>query len=359
MKLTIGIKALNEERRIAACIESALAVTQRYGGEVILADSGSEDNTVEIARRFPIRIVQLGNRSERSCGAGAQLAYQLARGDYFYLLDGDMALSREFVGLALQFLEERPDFAGAGGHVKERNLTAEDSQIRAGSGISDANRAPGIVDRLGGGGLYRTEAIQAVGYFADRNLHSFEEFELALRLRKRGWKLARVDWQAVDHFGYQMSGYRLLWHRIRSGYAAGVGEIMRASWSNGQFLDLLKHLEHVKFCLAVVGWWFLVCGAIAIYPWAALPVLALPVGYLSARRRSAKLGVYCFVSWNIIAAGMIRGLVRKRIPPSVPLTATELQTHPGIDGQGFGSQDFAMRAACPISAVVEESPCVY
>ena len=37
MRLTIGIKALNEERRIAACIESALTVTQKYDGEVILA----------------------------------------------------------------------------------------------------------------------------------------------------------------------------------------------------------------------------------------------------------------------------------------------------------------------------------
>ena len=147
--------------------------------------------------------------------------------------------------------------------------------------------------------------------------------------------------------------------KIFLGYAAGVGEIMRASWSNGQFLDLLKYLEHVRFSLAVVIWWFLLCGVIAISPWAALLVLALPFGYLSARRRSVRLGVYSFVSWNIIAAGMIRGLVRERIPPRLPLGAVELQPNAGVDERDFGTKEIAASAACPIGAALEEPTCTY
>jgi glycosyltransferase involved in cell wall biosynthesis len=95
-KLTIGIKALNEERHISSTIASALEAARPWAGEVILADSGSHDQTIEIAKLFPVRVFQLANRLDASCGAGAQLAFQHARSQYFYLLDGDMLLDSEF-----------------------------------------------------------------------------------------------------------------------------------------------------------------------------------------------------------------------------------------------------------------------
>ena len=71
--VSIVIKALNEEKNICAAIESALAAVADVGGEVILADSCSTDRTVELASRYPIRVVQLANPSERCCGIGPQL----------------------------------------------------------------------------------------------------------------------------------------------------------------------------------------------------------------------------------------------------------------------------------------------
>ena len=78
MRVTVGIKALNEEARIGAALSSAVAAVQPVGGEVVLADSGSTDRTLEIAAGFPVRVVQLENSAERCCGAGAQLAFQHA-----------------------------------------------------------------------------------------------------------------------------------------------------------------------------------------------------------------------------------------------------------------------------------------
>ena len=47
MKVSVIIKALNEERNIIRAIESALIAIDKVGGEVILADSLSTDHTVE------------------------------------------------------------------------------------------------------------------------------------------------------------------------------------------------------------------------------------------------------------------------------------------------------------------------
>ena len=92
VRVTVIIKALNEAKHIDAAISSALAAIARVGGEVILADSGSTDRTVEIAARHPITVVQLRHRAERRCGIGPQLGYQNARGEFIYILDGDMEL---------------------------------------------------------------------------------------------------------------------------------------------------------------------------------------------------------------------------------------------------------------------------
>jgi glycosyltransferase involved in cell wall biosynthesis len=325
MKLTIGIKALNEESNIASSLTSALAVLKEIEGEVILADSGSQDKTIEIAKQFPVRIVQLGNPADRSCGASAQLAYQYCGTEYFYMLDADMVVHSDFMVSAIRFLEANLDVAGVGGRIRERNLAGEDFQIRAQETSADAHRKSGIVDRLDCGGLYRTAALRKVGYFADRNLHSFEELDLALRLNSCGWRLERIDLLAVDHFGHEMGGYSLLWRRLRSGYAFGVGEIMQAAWSNGQFANLVKRLGHVRHCCAVLAWWFALCVSVAFSLWLSLPLALLPAGFLIARRRSVKLGIYTFAAWNLTCVGMLAGLLQKRIPPLQWVPSVELE----------------------------------
>ena len=59
MPVSVIIKTLNEEQRIAATIESALDAIKQLGGEVIIADSGSSDRTLEIASQYPVTIAQL------------------------------------------------------------------------------------------------------------------------------------------------------------------------------------------------------------------------------------------------------------------------------------------------------------
>src|SRR5216683_2731986 len=121
--VTIIIKALNEERHIASAIESALAALGAIDGEVILADSGSRDRTIEIARRYPIKIVQLNDVAERSCGAGAQLGFQYSSGRYLCLIDGDMQLQDDFLPAALQLLDGNSTIAGVGGFVIDREIS--------------------------------------------------------------------------------------------------------------------------------------------------------------------------------------------------------------------------------------------
>ena len=164
------IKALNEEHGIEATIESALRAISGLSGEVILADSCSTDRTIELASKYPIRIVQLTNPHEKCCGIGPQLGYQHSRGEFVYILDGDMKILEGFLEEALTVMDRQPEIAGIGGLVIELNTVSLEYIAREQRDV--AHRHAGLVDRLDSGGLYRRTAIDQAGYFSDRNLHS-------------------------------------------------------------------------------------------------------------------------------------------------------------------------------------------
>jgi glycosyltransferase involved in cell wall biosynthesis len=331
MKVTVGIKALNEERHIEAAIVSALEAVRPFDGEVVLADSCSSDRTVEIARGYPVRIVQLADANERCCGAGAQLAFQAAQGEFFYLMDGDMVLSPDFLAPAIEFLSSHPEFAAVGGLVVEKNTESQEFMIRANTVASKKNWLAGEVDRLDCGGLYRTSSVEAVGYFADRNLHSFEEFELAARLQSRGMKLARIDVHAVDHFGHRTDGYTLLRQRILSGYSGGPGEVLKGAIGKVHLPIVLRRLGHIRNGVAVLCWWLLelltlALGVSASPLWllASLLSIVLPLAFLIHRRGSVRLGIYSLVAWNVVALSLVMGFFRPRQPPTAPLRFVEI-----------------------------------
>jgi GT2 family glycosyltransferase len=331
--IAIGIKALNEERHIAASIESALAAVAPFGGRVVLADCGSTDATVAIARRYPrIRILQLENARERGCGTGAQLAFQTVDATYFYLLDGDMVLDPGFLARGIAFLEDRPGYAAVGGRVREADTSSIEFELRARNDRIKGSARAGDVDRLDCGGLYRVSAIRAVGHFADRNLHAFEEFELAARLRAAGWKLARIDVPAVEHHGHVTGGYRLMLRRLRSGYAGGPGEVVRAAWGRSHWPLVVRGFSQLRYSMVVIGWWLSVLALAAGGKWMALALVALlPLVFLIVRRRSLRLGLYSLATWNMIAIGFLQGLVRPRRAPSDTIAFRDLSA---ADGQG-------------------------
>lgn len=334
MKLTIGIKALNEENRIERALQSAVAAATPYNGEIILADSGSTDATLEIASRYPVTIVQFSNLAERSCGAGAQLAFQHARGEFFYILDGDMELHPNFLTEAIPFLENHPEFAAVGGHVEEINASNHEFKVRREALKGSHIYYPACVDRLDCGGLYRTSAIKQVGYFSDRNLHSFEEFELASRLISKGWRLTRLNIPAVKHFGHVISSYHLMRRRIATKHTNGPGEVLRGAVGREHFGNVVRNLSQLRNGFLTMLWWvlLLVVLILSVSSLKLAFVLALlvlvPIAFLVLRRKSLSGGIFSFISWNFVAAGIWAGFFSQRHRPDAPIDAKVLKSYP-------------------------------
>lgn len=340
MAVSIVIKALNEAERIESAVRHALAAADTVGGEVVLSDSGSTDGTIEIASRFPIRIVQLANADERSCGVGPQLGYLHTDLAYPYvaITDGDMEINPDFLPKAVRFLDENPAYAGISGQQVEKSLDQLEYQRR--EVRKPADRKPGDVDRLDGGGIFRRSAVEAAGYLTDRNLHSYEEFDLAVRLREKGYKLHRLADTYVNHYGHRTNPYTLLWRRLKSRYLFGIGELTRAHLGTPRFAALVRDLREVKLWTAVVVSWVVALAGLVLAPslllglaWAVL-VLTAPITIMIIKYRSISLGLYSGIAWHFFAYGFVRGLLAARRDPRAPIPAAVVHDIPASAARG-------------------------
>jgi glycosyltransferase involved in cell wall biosynthesis len=331
-KLSVVIKAFNEERAIGRCIESALEAVRDIDAEVIVADCFSLDRTVEIALRYPVTVARMTDPADRSCGAGAQLGFQYATGEYLLLVDADMVVLPEFIHRAIAAMDADSSIVGAGGMLEERSSTIEYQTRR---NRKDPNFLPGEVSHLTGSALYRMSALRALGYFTDRNLQCVEECELAIRLRHAGGRLLRIDAPAVIHYGHIESSWRLLWRRSRNGSFFGYGSFLRAGIDKPYRAQILWALN---IYLAVVAWWLtltataVLAGAGLISVWVPVAVLAWLPAVAWWRKRDFGAAAYSLATWNAQAVAMLIGSFRHRVDPSIRIDAEVLTGTARVEG---------------------------
>lgn len=325
--LSIVIKTFNEEAKIARAIESALKVEAEIGKpvQIVVADSLSTDHTVEIAGRYPTTIVQFTDPSERGCGAGVELGFRHARGEWVYFLDGDMEIMTGFFTEALQALAADPQLAGVGGAVLDTQVSNAIDRVRINN---KAVSRSGPCHWLEGGGLYRLSAIAAAGgYAADRNLKGYEEAELGMRLRAAGWTLRRLSRIAVTHTGHAVGTWALLARHWRSRRAMSGGVLLRGAIGRAWFPRACRMLLHP---LGVALWWcalppllVLLSGSLresVIAGWlAAFPLVFIA---LAIRKQDLHHAAISIATWHYGALATVIGLC---IPCRQPTGAMAVQ----------------------------------
>ena len=86
--LTIVMPCLNEAETLAGCIEKARIGIERSGvrGEILVADNGSEDDSVQIAQKLGARVVHV---KEKGYGNALRGGIQAASGKWIVMGDAD------------------------------------------------------------------------------------------------------------------------------------------------------------------------------------------------------------------------------------------------------------------------------
>jgi len=214
----------NEGERLRLCLQSVLAQCVN----VVYVDSGSTDGSVALAQSLGARVVQLDTSipftAARARNAGLDLLLQPTDQHpttplYVQFIDGDCELNLGFIAAASAELDSNPTLAAVAGRLRERY--PENSLYNKLCDI-EWNTPIGETTWCGGVSLMRISALQQVNAF-NPALIAGEEPELCFRLREKGWKIRRIDFEMALHDA-AITRFGQWWNRSRrAGYSYGLG----------------------------------------------------------------------------------------------------------------------------------------
>jgi rSAM/selenodomain-associated transferase 2 len=174
--VSVIIPALEEEVRIAACLDSL--ASQEPPFETVVVDGGSSDATCELARERGARVLAARRGRAEQMNAGARAA----TGDILLFLHADTLLPHD----ALRSVREAVATGIAGGAFHMRYDSPGAVYRLAAAAANLYCRFTG--DCFGDRAIFATrEAFERVrGY---RPLHVMEDLDFTSRLRRRGFRL--------------------------------------------------------------------------------------------------------------------------------------------------------------------------
>ncbi len=258
----------NEGERLIRCLNSL-----RDAGLVVYVDSQSTDGSAEAAAALAADVVsldmQLPFTAARARNTGfARLISLLPDATYVQFVDGDCEVIAGWTDTAVKFLDARLDVAAVCGRRMER---FPEASIYNAMCHREWNTPVGQADACGGDSIMRVAAFKDVGGFLDEQI-AHEEPELCGRLRKKGWKLWRLDAGMTLHDA-AITRFSQFYKR---GRRAGMGLaqlVFRSGWNidpGGRTIVIRAIIWALILPVAILVAFFLHpllgLAAIAVYP---------------------------------------------------------------------------------------------
>lgn len=201
IKLSIVVLSYNTKSLTVKCIKSITSVYKNLIGkdmEVILADNGSTDGTLEAAKNLGIKIVENGENLGFS--KGNNKGAKDALGKYLLFLNSDTEIKDDGFLKMTDFLEKNPKIGIVGGKLLNSNMTVQKSAgnfynlinlffvLLGGERIGMVRKSPkktAKVDWISGACfMIRNELFKKLKGF-DENLFMYmEDMELCFRANK-------------------------------------------------------------------------------------------------------------------------------------------------------------------------------
>jgi len=214
INLSVVVIGENEGDRLSACFQS-IAKMQRPDGniEVIYVDSNSVDHSLNVAKDFNVKVMQI-SEGECSPAKARNVGWKEARGNYILFLDGDTSIAPEFVIDSIDLFCD-PKIAVVCGYCRE---IRPDASVYHKIADLDWIYPKEFSEFCGGNAIIRRDILEKIGGY-DESLVAGEEPEMCRRIRERGYRISCQD-KLIGYHDIDMKNFSQYWNRgIRSGYA--------------------------------------------------------------------------------------------------------------------------------------------
>jgi glycosyltransferase involved in cell wall biosynthesis len=258
--VSLVIIGKNEAQFIQSAIASALEASAHVApSEVLYVDSASTDHTIERAQAFPIRILQLRPEWTLTPSAGRYTGFRHAKGEYVFFIDGDTEIEGPWLASAIEFLEAHRDYGGVAGVLNEVWLDRDGNRVGGKANLygQDLNVQVCDMKSLGGIAIYRRSALERAGCF-NPFIPAGEEYELGLRLRLAGFKVARLAGDMGATYTEHRESLREILRRLHTHFY-DYGVAIRYSALYGAGLTTVR--EEIPYAASFFA--FLLCLMIA------------------------------------------------------------------------------------------------
>jgi glycosyltransferase involved in cell wall biosynthesis len=187
--VSVIIPVRNAETKIGSCLNAVFSQSYKPC-EVIVVDGHSGDRTVEIASRYPAKIVY---ENYGTTGGARQVGLENSKGEYVAFTDADCIPEKNWLENLIKNFNE--SMAGVGGGVKNigEGIWGKAIALTADTFLGSANSVQGRVFKAecavksisGCNSMYRKNDLLEIGGF-NVTLSINEETELNKRLSKLG-----------------------------------------------------------------------------------------------------------------------------------------------------------------------------
>jgi glycosyltransferase involved in cell wall biosynthesis len=187
--VSIVVVGKNEEKNLNECFQSVFAIDYPSEKlEIIYVDTGSDDRSMDIARRFNVKVVE--ERSEfPTPGLARNRGIREAKHDIIHFVDGDMTVDAGYLKKAICILGKN-NIACVIGRVREQE--SDRSIIANILNYPWRIREVGFVEAPGAGGTFIRSILQQVGAY-NPNILKGQETELGKRIRQKGYRIYMMD----------------------------------------------------------------------------------------------------------------------------------------------------------------------
>lgn len=271
----------NEGERLIKCLAS-LDIENR---PTVYVDSGSTDNSQAAAKSAGCEVVALDLSEPFTAGRARNLGFNVLMQKnpslrYVQFLDGDCQLNPHWISRATGALKKSKDIAVVCGRRRE---CKPNSSIYNQLCDIEWNTPVGEADACGGDFLIRTKAFREVEGF-DPDVIAGEEPEMCFRLRRSGWRIARIDAEMTMHDADMHEFRQFALRSERSGHAFAQGYAMHGG---GPEKYQLRQLAGILFWALGYPTAILASATISV-PAASILLAAYPLQWLKISLRASQ-----------------------------------------------------------------------
>jgi|Deesub1362A_J573_1020465.scaffolds.fasta_scaffold00004_168 glycosyltransferase involved in cell wall biosynthesis len=209
--ISVIIPNYNGGKTIGKCLEAATA-SHYENFEVIVVDDCSKDNSVEIIKRFPCKLIQLpehsGASKARNTGA------ENSKGEILFFIDSDCLLKKDTLSIAARTFKKHSNALIGGTYTPlphDRNFFSIFQSIFI-NYSETKNKEPDYIATHAM--LISAKLFKESGGFREDFLPILEDVEFSHRLKKKGIRLVMEPELVVEHI-FNFSLLRSLKNAIR------------------------------------------------------------------------------------------------------------------------------------------------